>query len=113
MLEDCEQVSLHLRQVMSLLDNFLGAEPDDRLTARLLEAHAGWPRSHLDKLHLVLAEISKWALRRSQNLNANISRLRAALPPAQDAQVARALAKSNAAEPAAPAAARKVAKVTK
>ena len=112
-LEDSEQVSLHLRQVMTLLGNFLGSESDDRLAARLIEALATWPSAHTDKLHLVLSEIEKWAHRRSQAINPNIGRVRAALPPPEDTEVARAMERSDRDGTTAPTVARKVTKTTK
>lgn len=90
-LEESKQLTLQLRQIMSLLGKFLGSELDDRLAARLGEAYSAWPRTHHDKMHLVLAEMDKWALIRSQALNPNTARLRAALPPVADERVARAL----------------------
>lgn len=93
-LDDCDQLSIHLRQVVSLLDGFLGSEQDDALTARLAAAAPGWSGAHRDKLHLVLAEVAKESRIRSQALNPNIVRLRAALPPPSDSKVKEALAKA-------------------
>jgi hypothetical protein len=113
MLEEDDLVSMHIRHVVTLLDNFLGSEPTDRLALRLIEAQAGWSNNQRDALHLALSEKAKWAHVRSKALSPNVPRLRESLPAVQHEALAEALRKREAKGAPAKVAPRKAVKVGK
>lgn len=91
LLEESDALSRQLRLAGDLIESFLGTEPNDDLTQRLLTVIAGWSGARRDKLRLVFAQIAKEKDARGQSLSPNIPKLRTALGRPESPEVEQAL----------------------